>query len=79
MRIATWNIEWFNSLFARNGTLLDDSEWSARYNVTRSQQTGAIAIVMSALEADVLLVVEAPDRQAGDGGRAPAGRAPPRA
>ncbi|MPQ95361.1 endonuclease/exonuclease/phosphatase family protein [Thioclava sp. JE_KL1] len=61
MRIATWNIEWFNSLFARNGTLLDDSEWSARYNVTRSQQTGAIAIVMSALEADVLLVVEAPD------------------
>ena len=61
MRVATWNIEWFTTLFDRDGRMLEDDQWSARYNVTRAQQLGAIGIVMSALEADVLLVVEAPD------------------
>jgi len=61
MRVATWNIEWFTNLFDRNGHLLEDSEWSARYSVTRAEQIGAIGIVLSALQADVLLIVEAPD------------------
>ncbi|MDF1620232.1 endonuclease/exonuclease/phosphatase family protein [Pseudothioclava nitratireducens] len=61
MRIATYNIEWFANLFNRNGQMLDDDEWSARYNVTRSQQLGAIAIVLTALDADVIMVIEAPD------------------
>lgn len=61
MRIATWNIEWFNALFDKRGRMLEDDQWSARYQISRAEQLGAIGIVMSALEADVLLVVEAPD------------------
>ena len=61
MRIATYNIEWFTNLFDRNGRLLEDGEWSARYQVTRAEQLGAIAIVLTALNADVIMVIEAPD------------------
>ncbi|OOY12935.1 endonuclease [Thioclava marina] len=61
MRVATWNVEWFNALFDKRGRMLEDEQWSARYQITRGEQLGAIGIVMSALEADVLLVVEAPD------------------
>jgi endonuclease/exonuclease/phosphatase family metal-dependent hydrolase len=61
MRIATYNIEWFTNLFDRNGRLLEDGEWSSRYNVTRADQLGAIAIVLTALNADAIMVIEAPD------------------
>ncbi len=61
MRIATYNIEWFNALFDDEGALLDDGEWSARYNVTRADQLAALGIVFTALDADAVLVVEAPD------------------
>ena len=61
MRIATWNVEWFSNLFDRHGRMLEDGEWSARYRVTRAGQLGAIAIVMAALDADALMVIEAPD------------------
>lgn len=61
MRIATYNVEWFSNLFDKRGRMLDDGEWSARYNVTRAQQLGAIAIVLTAVDADCILIVEAPD------------------
>lgn len=61
MRIATYNIEWFNALFDDLGHVLNDAEWSARYNVTRGDQLAALGIVFSALDADAVLVVEAPD------------------
>ncbi|MEL6618599.1 MAG: endonuclease/exonuclease/phosphatase family protein [Pseudomonadota bacterium] len=61
MRIATYNVEWMNSLFADNGTLLNDTEWSARYNVTREDQIAALGVVFRALDADAVLVIEAPD------------------
>ncbi|HEY0213637.1 MAG TPA: endonuclease/exonuclease/phosphatase family protein [Paenirhodobacter sp.] len=61
MRMATYNVEWFNGLFDRQGRLLDDDGWSARYGVTRAQQLGALGIVFTAVDADVFLVVEAPD------------------
>ncbi len=61
LRIATYNVEWFNSLFADDGSLLEDNEWSARHNVTRADQLAALGIVFSALDADAVLVVEAPD------------------
>lgn len=61
MRIATYNVEWFNSLFDRRGRLLPDGEWSARYHVTRAQQLEALGIVFTAVDADVFLIVEAPD------------------
>ncbi|WP_113910520.1 endonuclease/exonuclease/phosphatase family protein [Roseovarius dicentrarchi] len=61
MRLATWNIEWFNSLFDDDGAPLDDGEWSSRRNVTRRDQLAAISDVMHALDADALMIIEAPD------------------
>ncbi|MDF1853967.1 endonuclease/exonuclease/phosphatase family protein [Pseudooceanicola sp.] len=61
MRIATWNVEWFNSLFDDHGALLLDDRWSARRDITRAQQAEAIGIVMTALDADALMIIEAPD------------------
>ncbi|WP_136442747.1 endonuclease/exonuclease/phosphatase family protein [Pacificoceanicola onchidii] len=61
MRIATYNIEWFDALFDDDGALLADGAWSARYNVTRQQQAEAIAIVLTAMDADAVMVIEAPD------------------
>ena len=34
MRIATYNVEWFSSLFNSNNKLFNDNGWSGRYNVT---------------------------------------------
>ncbi|WP_300548359.1 endonuclease/exonuclease/phosphatase family protein [Roseovarius sp.] len=61
MRIATYNVEWFNALFDDAGNLLDDDQWSARYDVTRSDQLAAIGIVFTAMDADAVMVIEAPD------------------
>ena len=61
LRVATYNIEWFDALFDRKGQLLADGEWSGRHDVTRAEQVEAIAHVLQALDADVILVVEAPD------------------
>ena len=62
MRIATYNIEWFNALFDDAGGLLDDGGWSARYNVTRADQIAAIAMVLTAVDADGIMIIEAPDQ-----------------
>ena len=61
MRIATYNVEWFSSLFDRRGKMLEDAEPSARFGVSRSEQLGALGIVFTALNADAVLIVEAPD------------------
>ncbi len=61
MRIATYNVEWFTNLFDRRGKLLEDDEWSARYNVTRADQLTALGIVFTAMDADAVMVIEAPD------------------
>lgn len=61
MRIATWNVEWFTNLFDVRGRLLEDGEWSSRYKVTRRQQIESIAIVLTALDADAVMIIEAPD------------------
>lgn len=61
MRIATYNIEWMNSLFADDGSLLDDTEWSSRYNITREDQIAALGVVFRALDADAIMIIEAPD------------------
>lgn len=61
LRIATYNIEWFTNLFGRHDKLLDDEEWSSRYMTTRHQQLHAIANVIRAVDADALLIIEAPD------------------
>ena len=65
MRIATYNVEWFDALFDRNANPLIDHNWSSRYNVTRAGQWQAAAQVMRAIDADCILVVEAPNHKTG--------------
>lgn len=62
MRLATYNIEWFNSLFDDADQPVHDHQWSARYDVTRAQQLDAIAEVLKAVDPDGCMVVEAPDK-----------------
>lgn len=61
LRIATYNVEWFHALFADDGRVLADNQWSARQNVTRGEQLAALARVFAAMDADAVFVVEAPD------------------
>lgn len=61
MRIATYNVEWFNALFDDEGNLLDDGEWSSRYMITRADQLAALGIVFTAMDADAVMIIEAPD------------------
>ncbi|MEM7471512.1 MAG: endonuclease/exonuclease/phosphatase family protein [Pseudomonadota bacterium] len=61
MRLATYNVEWFAHLFDEDGRLVDDDSWSGRRDVTKAQQTAALGVVFQALDADAVMVVEAPD------------------
>ena len=61
MRIATYNVEWFASLFDDQNKLQVDDGWSSRHDVTRAQQIEALGIVFTALDADAVMVIEAPD------------------
>ena len=63
LRIATYNVEWFNALFDDKGRLLRDDARSERHDVTRGDQIAALGTVFTALDADAVLVVEAPDTQ----------------
>ncbi len=62
MRIATYNVEWMNLLFDDEGRLDMSDRWSARYKVTRREQLEALGLVFTALDADAVLIVEAPDQ-----------------
>lgn len=62
MRIATYNVEWFNALFDDAGNLLRDRGWSGRQGVRRGEQIAALMRVFAALDADAVMIVEAPDR-----------------
>lgn len=61
MRLAAYNVEWFDALFDDDGALLADDGPSARHGVTRRVQTDALGHVFQAMDADAVLVVEAPD------------------
>ncbi len=61
LRLATFNVEWFNALFDDRGRLREDMEPSARYKTTRAEQLGALGIVFTALDADGVMVIEGPD------------------
>lgn len=50
-----------NALFDDLGQPLADEAWSARHDVTRRMQLEALGIVFTAIDADAILVVEAPD------------------
>lgn len=61
MRIATYNVEWFNNLFDDDAQLLMDNRWSGRRDVKRAEQIEALGIVFTALDADAVMIIEAPD------------------
>ncbi len=61
LRLATYNVEWFNALFDDAGRMLTDNEPSTRYKTTRAEQLAALATVFTALDADGITIVEAPD------------------
>lgn len=61
LRLATYNVEWFNALFDDRGRLLEDQLPSTRYKISRAEQLGALGIVFAALDADGIIIIEAPD------------------
>jgi endonuclease/exonuclease/phosphatase family metal-dependent hydrolase len=61
VRIATYNVEWFHELFDTDGALLPDEGRSGRDGVTRARQIEALVTVFRAIDADAIMVVEAPD------------------
>jgi len=61
MRLATYNVEWFTVLFDDHDRLIEDQGWSKRYNVTRARQSAAIGHVLAEMDADAVMIIEAPD------------------
>ena len=61
LRLATYNVEWFNALFDDEGAMLMDDAPSSRYKISRLQQLTALGAVFAALNADGVMIVEAPD------------------
>ncbi|WP_309664414.1 endonuclease/exonuclease/phosphatase family protein [Tabrizicola sp.] len=61
LRLATYNVEWFNGLFDDRGRMLADAEPSARYKTRRAEQLGALGVVFTGLDADAVMIIEAPD------------------
>jgi endonuclease/exonuclease/phosphatase family metal-dependent hydrolase len=61
MRLATWNVEWFANLFDDQDQLLEDDRWSGRQDVTRAQQVEALGQVFRRLDADAIMLIEAPN------------------
>ncbi|MEM6467195.1 MAG: endonuclease/exonuclease/phosphatase family protein, partial [Pseudomonadota bacterium] len=61
MRIATYNIEWFAGLFDPEDRLLLDDKPARRGKTTRAGQAQAIADVLRAVDADLVVIVEAPN------------------
>ncbi|MEM6897011.1 MAG: endonuclease/exonuclease/phosphatase family protein [Pseudomonadota bacterium] len=70
MRLATYNVEWFDKLFAEEGGLLNDTAPSGRHGVARAEQITAVAAVLAAVDADVFVIVEAPNDRSGRSTRA---------
>ena len=61
MRLATWNVEWFNALFDDTGRVMNDAARSARHDTSRAQQLAGLRAVFAAMDADGVLIVEGPD------------------
>ncbi|MDW3222671.1 MAG: endonuclease/exonuclease/phosphatase family protein [Paracoccaceae bacterium] len=61
MRLATYNIEWFTKLFDRKNRLDPSGELSGRYTVTKAEQVAALGDVFQAMDADAIMIIEAPD------------------
>jgi hypothetical protein len=62
LRLASYNVEWFTHLFDDANILRADNEWSSRHKVTRAEQAEALGIVFTAMNADAVMIIEAPDQ-----------------
>lgn len=60
MRIATYNVEWFSYLFDDEDELVMDRSWSGRHDVEKVQQINALGAVFKAIDADAIMIIEAP-------------------
>jgi len=58
MRLATWNIDWFNALFDDAGRVMVDDAASARHKTSRAQQLHKRRAVFRAMDVDGVLIVE---------------------
>jgi hypothetical protein len=65
MRLATYNVEWFTNLFDQNNQLIEDDSWSSKWNVTKSMQINALGKVFQTIDADGIMIIEAPDNSNG--------------
>jgi len=65
MRFATYNVEWFAKLFDDKNALIIDDSWSGRRDVTKAQQIAALGRVFRALDADGIMIIEAPNAGGG--------------
>ncbi len=61
IRLATYNIEWFASLFDADDDLMFSNKWSGRHDVTKGQQIAALGKVFRRLGADAIMIIEAPN------------------
>jgi len=61
LRIACYNIAWFTRLFNHRSQLILDRQPSAIRGVDRTRQAEAIALVLRAVDADCVAVIEAPN------------------
>ena len=61
MRIACYNVEWFDRLFNDDGALQKDNRWSGRRDIKRAEQAKALGHVFKTIDADAIMVIEAPD------------------
>lgn len=62
MRIATYNVEWFTELFDNSGALIENETLSGREGISKSDQLTALGLVFERMDADLVLIVEAPDQ-----------------
>ena len=58
---GSYNVEWFDSLFDAKDRLLRDDAPSERYEVTRAEQADAVATALRSIDADGVMIVEAPN------------------
>jgi len=61
LRLATYNVAWFTALFDDKDGFLNDNSASNRHGVSKAQQFAAVGAVFQAVDADGIMVIEAPD------------------
>ena len=61
LRLATWNVQWFDHLFDDRSEVRADDGPAGRHGVPAREQAEAVAQVLRALDADAVMVIEAPD------------------